>query len=284
MSPVSGACDDFILPKGLTIFLPKDGAVQAEWVAPPMPESKVRKAGFINQKFLLDSRAAVWMSHNQKVLTNLASGMAFSIGRKINDFVLLDDGAFFIAGDASLGFIPPIRRESLEQTGVPQLPFQPICSLPAESCSLAADGKDGIFAYGRDPADRTFAVFELEKGFAGWRKVFVSGEKISGVCADGKTLYICAGRTIYRMRLGETEASVVFVHPLDFVTGIAYASAAGLFYATPNGIGIVSGAGLEFIKIRNAQIAVKNNMLYVFMPESLGIMRFKNIERLVSNR
>lgn len=279
-----GQSEDFALPKGLIIVLPKAGAVQAEWVAPPLAEAQVQKAGFSGQKFRMDRQKAVWMAHNQKVLTNLASGMTFSLARQLNDFIWLDDGALFIASENSIGIIPPLKKGQIVQKGVPQVPYQPICGLPAQHCSLASDGKDAIFVYGYDQATQTYAVFELLKGFAGWQKVFVSNEKIAAVCVDGKTLYIAAGRMVYKMRLEEKEASVVFVHPLDFITGIAYAPGTGLFYATYYGIGVVNGPGIEFIKCKGAQIEIKDKMLYVFMPESLGVMRLRNIERLVGTQ
>lgn len=253
--------------------------MQAEWVAAPLAEAQVRKARFSGQRFRMDRQAAVWMAYNQKVLTNLASGMTFSLERQLNDFIWLDDGALFIVSLDSLGFIPPLKKGQIVEKGVPQVPYQPICALPAQRCALATNGKNAIFVYGYDQAAQAYAVFELLKGFAGWQKVFVSREKIGAVYIDGKTLYIAAGRTVYKMRLGEKGASVVFVHPLDFITGIVYAPGAGLFYATHKGIGVVDGAGIEFIKCNEAQIEIKNKMLYIFMPESLGVMRLRNIEQ-----
>lgn len=189
--------EDFVLPEGLTIVLPAGGAVQTEWIAPPLAEAQVQKAGFSGQKFRMDRQRAVWMAYNQKTLTNFASGITFSLARPVNDFIWLDDGALFLTSDVSLGFIPPLKKESPAPEGVPQFPFQPICSLPAEHCSLASDGKDEIFVYGYDRAAQTYAVFKLAQGFTGWQKIFVSDEKIAAVCVNGKTLYIAAGRIVY---------------------------------------------------------------------------------------
>jgi len=284
MVPAFGQSENFVLPKELIIVLPKDGAAQAEWVAPPLAEAQVRKAGFSGQKFRLDWQKAVWMAYNQKVLTNLASGVTFSLARKLNDFIWLDDGALFIVSENSIGFIPPLKKGQIVEKGVPEVPYQPIFDLPAQRCSLASDGKDTIFVYGYDQAAQAYAVFELLKGFAGWQKVFVSSEKIGAVCVDGKALYIAAGRIVYKMQMGKKEASVVFAHPLDLITGIAYAPGAGLFYATYNGIGVVNGPGIEFIKCKGAQIEIKDKILYIFMPESLGVMRLRNIEQLFGQK
>ena len=94
--------EDFVLPEWLTIVLPAGGAVQTEWIAPPLAKAQVRKAGFSGQKFRMDRQGAVWMAYNQKTLTNFASGIMFSLARPVNDFIWLDDGALFLTGDVSL--------------------------------------------------------------------------------------------------------------------------------------------------------------------------------------
>lgn len=276
-----GAGGGFVLPADLTIALPRSGSVQANWLSPPLAADDVRVAGFSGQRFRLDRRASAWMLHNKQNLINLDSGVAFSVARPVNDFVWLDDGALFIAGESSLGIIPPVKADQAPPKKVPQVPFQPVVNLPAQGCQLASDGKDAIFAYGYDPELRGYAIFELVKGFAGWRKLFVANEKIAAVCADGQTLHIAAGRTVYRLRQGDTKAAVAFVHPLDNITGLACGSGNGPFYATARGVGVMSDAGIEFIKSNWTQIEVRDDSLYLFMTESLGVLRLNNIGKLL---
>src|SRR5450759_868451 len=99
MGFVYGQNEDFIMPKGLIVALPKSNTVKVEWVAPPLAKEQVDKAGFFDQKFRMDSQGAVWMLHNRKFLTNFASGAAFSVTRPVMDFIFMDDGALFIISD-----------------------------------------------------------------------------------------------------------------------------------------------------------------------------------------
>jgi hypothetical protein len=276
-----GGPGEFVLPKGLAIVLPKDGSVKVEWIAPPLADGLVRKSDFSNQQFRMDKHGAVWMAHNQKFLTNLASGMAFGLARPVMDFMFLDDGALFIVSDTSLGFIPPFKREQLSQRGVPVLPFQPICSLPLEKCFIASDGKEGIYVYGYNPKTQRYAVLKLLKGFTGWQKVFISDRRISSVFVSADALFIAAGKMVFKLSSGNKEAEVIFSHPSDFVTGLAYQPRAGLFYATDSGIGLVKGAALEFMKCPAPQITIKDGKLYVFLPDTLGALLFENIEHLI---
>lgn len=282
-SQPAGQSADFALPKGLVLVLPKDGLVKAEWVAPPLAEARVRKSAIAFQIFRLGPKGAVWMGYNRKSLSNLASGMVFSLSGPLQDFIFLDDGALFILSDNALGLIPPLDKERISPAD-PVLPFQPIVRLPAEKCAVASDGTNAIFVYGYMPQEKAYAVFELLKGVSGWQKVFVSGERISAVCAHAGVVYIACGRQVFRLKLGEKTIKAVFTHPLEFVTGLSYKPGTGLFYATARGIGLVSGAGVEFIKCPSPQIQVREDALYVFLPDSLGVMRLKNIDSLVSDR
>lgn len=271
------------VPKGMSIVLPADGSVKAEWVAEPLPEAQVRRSAIAFQKFLIDPKGAVWMASNQKSLANLVTGFSFSLASPVKDLVFLDDGALFIVHDTALGFIPPVDDGKLSRKD-PVLPFQPVLRLPVEKCMIASDGKTGIFVYGHEQATQTYAVFELLKGFSGWNKVFVSGEMITAVCADEGTLYIACRRKVYRLHLGEKELELVFVHPLDTVTGLVFKPGTGLFYATNKGIGVIAQGALEFIKCPSPQIAIKNNVLYVFLPDSLAELRLTGVEHLVQQK
>jgi len=274
---------EYALPKGLLIVLPKDGSVKAEWIAPPLTNSQTRKVNLSNQKFRMDKRGAVWLAYNQKFLANLASGMVFSLARPMRDFIFLDDGALFIVSNTSLGFIPPFKKEQISLND-PVLPFQPICALPLVECSIASDGQNRIYVYGYDPAAKNYAVFELLKGFSGWQKVFVSEENISSVCVTADGLYIATGRRIIKMGLSGKDAKIEFAHLSEFVTGVAYQRGIGLFYSTNSGIGLVGEVSLEFMKCPSPQIQIRDSKLYVFLPDSLGVLRFDNIERLISEQ
>lgn len=274
-----GAADNFILPAELELVLPANGKVQAAWVAPPLATDEVAAARLTGQRFRLDRHAATWMLHGKKTITDLDSGHSFSLTRPINDFIWLDNGALFLAGETAIGIIPPLTADKAAAPEVPLVPFQPVVNLPAQQCMLATDGKDIIFAYGYDPQIKGYALFELLKGFSGWRKLFVAADKIADVCVDGQTLYIAAGRTVYRLRPDDNKAAVIFAHPLDNITGLACGTGCGPFYATARGIGAANG--LEFVKSNWTQVAVRGDALYLFMTESLGVLRLDGIHNLL---
>jgi hypothetical protein len=279
-----GGTGEFALPKDLTMILPKDGSVKPEWVAAPLLGSSVAKANLTSLRFHMGKRGEVWMSYRSKFMSDLASGMTFSLSRPISDFVFFDDGALFIASDTALGFIPPVNKEKISPKNL-VFPFQPVCLLPAQRCSIASDGKNAIFVYGYEPATKTYGVFKLLKGFSGWSKVFVSDEKINSVFVNAGDLYIAAGRLVFKLHLGEKGAKIIFSHPKETVTDVVYLPGTGLFYATNSGGGlVVNGGALEFIRFRSAHIAIKDGKLYVFMPDSLGVLRLTNIEGLISDK
>lgn len=266
----------FTLPAELALALPRSGNVTAEWLLPPLATDEVKSAALSGQRFRLDRQGATWMLHDSQNLTNLVSGQALSLARPVKDFIWLDDGALFLASENALGIIPPPGPGKAP----PLTPFQPVISLPAQQPLLATDGKDAIFAYGYDPALQGYALFELTSGFAGWRQLFAATDKISDVCVYGQTLYIAAGRNVYRLHRGDAKASVAFVHPLDNITGLACGSGNGPFFATARGVGVISGAGVEFIKSNWTQLETRGDALYLFMPESLGVLRLNHSDKL----
>jgi hypothetical protein len=267
----------FALPAELALVLPRSGKVTAEWLLPPLGTDEVKRAALSGQRFRLDRQAAIWMLHGRKYLTNLGSGQALTLARPVNDFIWLDDGGLFLASENALGIIPPLGPGK-----TPALtPFQPVISLPAQQCLLATDGKNAIFAYGYDPALQGYALFELVSGFAGWRQLFAATDKISDVCVDGQTLYISTGRSVYRLRRGDAKSIVAFVHPLDNITGLACGSGNGPFFSTARGVGVISGAGVEFIKSNWTQLGMRDDALYLFMPESLGVLRLNDTGKML---
>jgi hypothetical protein len=274
------AKDEFVLPKGFAMALPKDGAVQAEWIAPPISTDQLRAANLMSPRFHMDAKGAVWMSSNRKTLADLASGMSFSLARPLEDFIFLPDGALFIVSDTALGLIPPVDKNKLSPTD-PEYPFQPLCRLPVEKGSVVSDGKGPLYVYGYIPALRLYEVFELDKDFSRWHSIFVSAERIAAVSVNEGVLYIASGRMVFRLHPGDKEAKIVFTHPLESVTGVDHLAGTGLFYATHSGVGVVGAAALEFLKCPLPQIVIRDNALYVFMPESLGVLRLRNIDRLV---
>lgn len=275
-----GADDGFAVPAELSLWLPANGAVPATWLAPPLPVAEVRKAGLAIQRFRLDRQMATWMLHDKRTITNLGTGVAFTVARPVNDFIWLRDGALLLAGEKALGIIAPLKAGQAMPAGVPEVPFQPVIPLPAQGCRLATDGMDAIFAYGYDPEVRGYALFRLLKGFAGWERLFVADGEIADACFDGTTLSVAAGRTIHRLRPGDRKSLGGFTHPRDAFTGVACTPDGRLFFSTDRGVGVVNGATIEFARSNRTHIEARDRSLYLFMPESLGVMRLDNVRQL----
>ncbi len=265
----------------LLLSLPADGAVRAEWVSPPLPAAEARETGFGVQRFRLDRHLAPWVLHDGRTITSLATGAGFTTARPVRDFIWLADGALLLAGETSLGTLAPVKQGGEVPAKSPVVQFQPIIPLPVEGGRLAGDGKDGVFVFGYDPALRGHAVFRLARDFTGWQRLFVTGEPIADVCFDGTTLSVAAGRVIHRLRPGDPKSLAGSRHPLDNLTGLACSAEGGPFFATATGVGGAGGATVEFAKVRQAQIEARQGALYLFVPETLGVLRLGNAQRML---
>ncbi|MFH1063119.1 MAG: hypothetical protein V1747_09600 [Candidatus Omnitrophota bacterium] len=278
--------DEFALPKNLSIALPKDGSVKIEWIAPPLAENQVQKANLQQQRFHLDSRGAAWVCYNQKYLADFSSGLSFSLKQPIQDFVFLKDNALFLLTDKSLVTVALFSQDKLSYKPILELLFQPVCGLPLTQCGLIADPSGRMFIFGFDAKNRQYAVYQLLKDFSSWRKIFVSNEKIFCAAAQTDAVYIASGRMIFKIPLKAKEAEkIIFSHPLETIQSLAYISGTGLFYATASGMGLVTEqGGLEFMKSQQPQTAAWQDQLYVFLPNSLGLLRLTNTNQLTSKQ
>ncbi|MBU1043579.1 MAG: hypothetical protein KJ915_04175 [Candidatus Omnitrophica bacterium] len=281
--PAAGA-DEFVMPKSLRMALPLDGSVKIEWIAPPLAESQVKKANLQQQRFHLDSHGAAWVCYNQKYLADFSSGFSFSLKQSIRDFVFLTDNALFLLTDKSLGTVAPFSQDKLNNKEIPELLFQPICGLPIIPVGLIANDQDKLFIFGFDSQIREYAVYELLSDFSSWRKIFVSSQRILAAVADNDIVYIASGRMVFQVPLKADQAEkIVFSHPLEMITALTQIKGVGIFYATASGVGLVNGQGsLEFMKSQQPQIVAWQDQLYIFFPESLGILRLTNPNRLTS--
>ena len=267
---------EYALPKGLILALPVKSTAKVEWVAPPLAEKQVAKAGFSELNFRLGPNDSFWMGHDQKFFTDLSTGFGFHVDRQVSDFIFLRSGALFIVTDSHLGFAAAFKENIADAKAVLALPFQPICVLPLSKCAIAGGAKDEIFIYGYDPKSRTYAIFEAAEKFSVWRKIFSSKQRILAVYAHENNIYAAAGRLVFKIPRAGGEGKIIFSHPMENIESLAVTKR-GVFYATHSGVGNVSEKGaLEFMKANNCRLLANNNRLYVVLPDSLGILQFSN--------
>lgn len=275
---------EYALPKNLSIALPKDGSVKLDWVAPPLLEKQVQKADLRQPVFHLDSRGAVWVCYNQQSLTDFSSGFSLGLKQTIQDFVFLKNNALFLLTENSLGTAVPWDKAEAVAGQISEVLFQPICGLPLTASGLFANDQEQLFIYGFDPKTRESAVYELLSDFSSWRKIFVSSERILAAAAGQDMVYIASGRMVFQVPLKpEQKEKIIFSHPLDVITSLSFIQDSGIFYTTASAVGLVNEQGsLEFIKTERPQTAVWQNQLYVFLPNSLGVLRLADTKYLFS--
>lgn len=275
---------EYALPKNLSIALPKDGSVKLDWVAPPLLEKQVQKADLRQPGFHLDSRGAVWVCYNQQSLIDFSSGFSLALKQPIQDFVFLKNNALFLLTENSLGTAVPRDKAEAVAGQISEVLFQPICGVPLAASGLFSNDQEQLFIYGFDQKTRESAVYELLSDFSSWRKIFVSSERILAAAAGQDMVYIASGRMVFQVPLkpGQKE-KIIFSHPLHVITSLSFIQDSGIFYTTASAVGLVNEQGsLEFIKTERPQTAVWRNQLYVFLPNSLGVLRLADTKYLFS--
>lgn len=271
---LNDAAVNFILPEGMWLEPAAVWPLKPEWVVAPRTDHDARRVVPVSKELRMDTESAAWFSYDLKSLMNLRNGERFILTQPLNDFIFLDDGSVFVASDKALGILSPVKPQKLSFSDVRVLLFQALLDLPAEKCVLVLDEEGSIYAYGYESKAGVWSLFKMNRDFSGWRPVFSSGAWISAVSVSEGVVYIASGRAVSSFPVGGTVANIIFTHPFETITGIDNFPGKGLFYATRTGVGLIGQSKTEFLKCPSPQIRVKDRTLYVFLPGSLGLMRF----------
>lgn len=122
---------EFSLPPGVTINLPKNSKIKAEWVVPSSSIEVKTKDEII---FDIDLKGNPWIGIDGIYLFNPLKRTIFSVSSPIKDFAFLETGEFVVATGEALGYLLPSESSS-------KLKFLPILNLPSGSPKLFPGGR-----------------------------------------------------------------------------------------------------------------------------------------------
>jgi hypothetical protein len=92
---------------------------------------------------------------------------------------------------------------------------------------------------------------------------------------------VALGRLVLEVDAEAKKPKVVFVHPRAPLTGLAHSAEAGLFYSTARGVGLVGARRrIELVAAKRPMIRVRAAVLYVLLPDSLGVFKIPGVDQL----
>lgn len=258
---------------GVSLLLPQGSGIAARVVVPPAGSAALEKTGWSDVRFALGPGDAVWFSHDGEEAANFTKGYRLRVRPDFDDMAGAEGAAPLFVSGGDLGY--------LALDGPAQASFQPITPLPVTDARLFAGDGGTLYVVGRG-RKAAWEAWVLAPG-KGFLKVLSSTERISAAAGDGRTSYAAIGRLVGRVDAGGGGLVGVFLHPKEEVVGLAYSSAAGLFYATASGAGAAGADGsVEFLRAPRAQLVARGPDLFVFLPDSLTVLRLEKAGALRS--
>lgn len=275
------------------IVLPADSPVTARLIVPPPDAMTAKKLGWTDVAFAVGPNDALWFGHDADTVVNLSARYSFRMDRPFTDIAVLPGGGFLVAGRTDLGFVPPAGISP--GRGRPAAAsVQPILALPVDDCRLSVGEQGTLYLWGtgRDGGKEEVHVLQPEAIASGpgegsairaIRKIYASTEKISAVAGDADGVLIATGRLIVTLTVAGDGLAPVFRHPREEIADLAWSRAHGLFYATPSGVGYVGPRGaVQFIRAPNTAIRIAGGALYVFLRNSLAVVKIERLDALAS--
>ncbi|TSA08591.1 MAG: hypothetical protein D4R73_08290 [Deltaproteobacteria bacterium] len=272
-----------------SIALPASSHITVRLIVPPPDEKSRGKMAWTDVAFAVGPGDVVWFGHDGDTVINFSRGYLFRTDRTFTDIAVLTGGALLISGRTDLGFVPAVGLSAADGK-VATVSVQPIFLLPVNDCRLSAGEKGALYlsGTGRESGKEEVHLVRPEPAVPGRdarmvvrtiRKIYVSTEKVSAVAGDGDETVIATGRLVFKVTAGRDALEPMFLHPREEITGLAFSRAHGLFYATPSGVGYAGPNGkVEFIKAPNVSIRIAGGALYVFLRNSLAVVKVEGID------
>ncbi|MFN3977903.1 MAG: hypothetical protein ACK4J2_04555 [Sulfurihydrogenibium azorense] len=259
------------MPPGVTINLPKNSKIKAEWVVPSSSIEVKTKDEII---FDIDLKGNPWIGIDGIYLFNPLKRTIFSVSSPIKDFAFLETGEFVVATGEALGYLLPSESSS-------KLKFLPILNLPSGSPKLfPGEGLTLYISIWREK-DKLTEVYRLreEKGKPIAEKFLTIKNKVNDICEGQSGIYIAIEKGIFKIVPDEiTPIQPIFRHKEE-IKEIECDSKKGIFYVTINRIGYLdSQKSFDFGHVPNVEIKVKEDSLFIFFTKTMGVIKIKGVE------
>jgi hypothetical protein len=271
----------------ISITLPKNTGVTAEWLENPLSDATMDKMPLDAPGFAVGLKDNPWFLLKPQTLVNPEGRYHITLETPLSDIGVLDEGIPIAVSKDGLGvFIFENKDDGIKAA------FQPVFALPFSNARIAVGVDDVIYIFGFNERSGFYEIYlmksetltakdEETRGVHVLYKIFSSSQKITAVAGNGQTTFVATGRMILRLPLARGTASLYFVHPREEILELAGNVKTGLFYATGTGVGIISPKGpKEFIKAANTSIRYRNDALYVFLKNNFSVVKIKNADSL----
>lgn len=265
--------------KNATFLLPKGIRIAPRWIIPPSD------ADWNSEIFSIDQNATPWIGRSTPanfIILQPTKEYAIAFSPSISNFLHLKNGVMLLISGNSVGFMAKPGARNLTDTKIPKVSFQPIISFPLKSIEAVGQYENSFYCAGLSPTTKRYSLYALRSlkggGLTDMELLYESEEAISAIAANAESIYIAKGQQVVRINRTDGAITQFYTHPSDKVidivplkSGVLIGTSQEVVYAGENGtIGIFRSTGQRII--------LRQNVLYIFFSQSLGVLALDNIE------
>jgi hypothetical protein len=266
-----------VFPK--TAFaLPMVDGIKMDWVIPPSAGQFHGKAKSARLRFDVSPDGHPWfVGGAERVLMSPNEELLVRTPGPFDDAVFLDGGAHLACTDRYLAVPHAEEKEhSKFENGVLQVQLQAILKLEHRDCRLFTGGKSLLYIVQHNDESGKDEVSTLRSGGgapAKAEKILSTSECITALAGDGEKTYFAMGKWIMELSRGDSKAKR-FYAPDEPATGLAYSTAAGVFYATKAHVGFAGpNFQMNFLTSPDPEIALRDDAVYVRLSGTLAVLK-----------
>ncbi len=265
---------------GTALALPVDQGVKVGWAVPPLGEG-VDTSQWASCQFVVDGRGDCWLKKGSNILMNVSKGFSFQLDKDIDDFVWLDGGDLQIISGNLLGTVEVALKHEHSPKGLLLVHFKPELKLPVNSPRFTQAGPHGIYIWGSNPKTSKNEIYFFSASGKAIQVLFASDEKIGAVGGDGVRTFAAVDHLI--LELSKKKMTGLYQDPKNPIQSLNYSKSMGLFYRTASGVSYLNPDNrkdIEFFRSLNTQVGLKNDVLYLCLGESSGVIKITGLEVL----
>ncbi|MEO0241381.1 MAG: hypothetical protein ABIM83_07990 [candidate division WOR-3 bacterium] len=265
------------LPADIKIILPQKSSIKVEWIVPPLNKKLPKETKeYQSLAFDVDYKGEPWFIVNRKILINPLRKTLFEVDNKLIDFVFLDTGEAIALIEEAIGFLSEIPNNSYK------LQFVPVIKNPYRNSKLISGKGETLYLISKNNIEGINQVYILksqkDKGIV--QKLFETKEEINSICGEEEKVYVAIKNVILMINFIKGEINFLIKHKYP-ITDIKCSPKGKIFFATSSSIGVYDGRlAVDFIGISNPKIRLRNDSLYVLLPENLGVFRISDVDNL----